>query len=77
MSTVVKRSRSSTLSLFDEQLKDLFRGLRIFRNDGVNTCGDNGADETLSGTETEDKGNGDYIQFNFSREINFIAVIAV
>ena len=76
MSTV-KRSRSSTLSLFDEQLQAHFRGLHV-RNDRSITCGDNGpADETLSVTETENNGNGDCIQFNFSTEINFIVVIAV
>ena len=77
MSTVMT-SRSSTLSLFDEQLQAHFRGLHVFRNDRSITCGDNGpADETLSVTETEDIGNGDYIQFNFSTEINFTVVIAV
>ena len=69
MSTV-KRSRSSTLSLFDEQLQAHFRGLHVFRNDRSITCGDNGpADETLSVTETEDIGNGDYIQFNLAGKL--------
>lgn len=76
MSTV-KRSRSSTLSLFDEQLQDHFRGLHVFRNDRFITCGDNEPSETLSVTETESNENGDYIQFNFSRKINFVVVIAV
>ena len=76
--SAVKISRSSTISLFDEQLQTHFKGLHVFRNDRSITCGDNGpAHETLSVTETESNGNGDYIQFNFSREINFIVVIAV
>ena len=69
MSTV-KRSRSSTLSLFDEQLQAHFRELHVFRNDRSITCGDNGpADERLSVTETEDIGNGDYIQFNLAGKL--------
>ncbi|XP_074623468.1 tRNA endonuclease ANKZF1-like [Acropora palmata] len=67
MSTV-KRSRSSTLSLFDEQLQAHFRGLHV-RNDRSITCGDSGsADGTLSVTETENNGNENLKETSESRD---------
>lgn len=55
MAAAFKGSLSSSLSLFDEPLREILRGLCVIGNENGNSCGHNGQDETLTTTEAEAK----------------------
>ena len=61
MAAAFKGSLSSSLSLFDEQLREILRGLCVIGNENGNSCGHNGQDETLTTTEAEAKQKGDLL----------------
>ena len=66
MAAAFKGSLSSSLSLFDEQLREILRGLCVIGNENGNSCGHNAQDETLTTTEAEAKQKGDLLFLFFA-----------